>query len=174
MKTIPEILDRVEAELSVGRAWRAKEILAGNIASGRADPAILERYGTLLDSLGDRVQAGKYLYLSGVRRPEYEHPIALFLQRHSKLDGPGLVGRLPNAVRRTPFNELPHAVQDDLDRRGVRHSAFGIRAERRPAAPRGWTDRVLMALAVVIMLFFLASVAVGGWQVTEWVWSIFG
>jgi hypothetical protein len=173
MKTVADILERVEAELAVGRAWRAKEILAGNIASGSTDPAILERYGRLLDVLGDRVEAGKYLYLSGVRRPEYEHSIALFLQRHARLDGPALVARLPNAVRRTPFNELPPAVQADLDRRGVRHASFGIRSERRPAVVRGWTDTLVMVLAVVVMLFFFAALAVGGWQVTEWVWTIF-
>lgn len=173
MQTAADILARVEAEVAVGRVWRAKEILAGNIASGLIEPAVLERYGQLLDSVGDRVEAGKFLYLSGVRRREYAHPIALFIQRHAQLDGPALVARLPNAIRRTPFNELPQAVQEDLDRRGVRRSAFGIRTERRPAPERRWTDHVLMALAAIVILFFFASLIVGGWRVTEWVWSIF-
>lgn len=173
MKTTAEILERVEAEVAVGRVWRAKEILAGNIASGMGDALILERYGQLLESVGDRVEAGKYLYLSGVRRAEYEHPIALFLQRHARLDGPGLVARLPNAIRRTPFNQLPQAVQADLDSRGVPHSSFGIRAERRPARERRWTNRAVVALAAIVAFFFFATVIVGAWRVTEWVWSIF-
>lgn len=174
MKMAADILDRVDAEISVGRVWRAKEILSGNIASGVVDPVILERYGHLLDALGDRVEAGKYLYLAGVRRPEYEHPIALFLQRHARLDGPALVALFPNAVRRTPFNELPQAVQEDLDRRGVKHAAFGVRRARRPRVERSWTDTLGMALALIVMLFFVASLVVGGWKVTEWVWGIFG
>jgi hypothetical protein len=168
-----EILCRVETELSVGRVWRAKEILSGNIKSGLVVPEILERYGVLLDSVGDRLEAGKYLYLSGIRRPEYEYPIALFLQRHSKLDGPALVSRLPQAIRRTPFNELPPAVQADLDARGVRHSAFGVRERPRVVHERRWTDNLLMVGAVIVMLFFFASLAVGGWKVTEWVWGVF-
>ena len=174
MKDSPSLLARVETELSVGRVWRAKEILSGNIKAGLVSPEILERYGVLLESLGDRLEAGKYLYLSGVRRPEYEYPIALFLQRHAKLDGPGLVSRLPHAVRRIPFNELPPAVQADLDARGVRHSAFGVRERVRVVHERAWTDHLLMAGAVVVMVFFFASLAVGGWKVTEWVWGLFG
>ena len=173
MKHSSEILSRVELELSVGRAWRAKEILSGNIKAGLVAPEVLERYGVLLESLGDRLEAGKYLYLSGVRRPEYEYPIQLFLQRHAKLDGPALVSRLPQAIRRIPFNQLPPAVQADLDNRGVRHSAFGATPRRRIPYQRTWTDTLLMAGALVVMLFFFASVVVGGWKVTEWVWSIF-
>lgn len=173
MKNAADILARVDVELSVGRGWRAKEILSGNIRAGLVSPEILERYGVLLESLGDRLEAGKYLYLSGVRRPEYEYPIALFLQRHSKLDGPALVSRLPNAVRRIPFNELPPAVQADLDARGVRHSAFGVRERPRIVHQRTWTDHLLMIAAIIVMLFFFASLAVGGWKVTEWVWGIF-
>jgi hypothetical protein len=173
MKHPTEILSRVETELSVGRVWRAKEILSGNIKSGLVVPEILERYGVLLDSVGDRLEAGKYLYLSGIRRPEYEYPIALFLQRHSKLDGPALVSRLPQAIRRTPFNELPAAVQADLDARGVRHSAFGVGERPRVVPEHRWTDHLLMVGAVIVMLFFFASLAVGGWKVTEWVWGVF-
>ena len=174
MKTPADVLARVETELSVGRGWRAKEILSGNIKAGLVAPEILERYGVLLESLGDRLEAGKYLYLSGVRRPEYEYAIALFLQRHAKLDGPALVSRLPPAIRRTPFNELPPAVQADLDARGVRHSAFGVPVRPRAVQhQRTWTDRALMIAALVVMLFFFASLAVGGWKVTEWVWGIF-
>jgi len=174
MKTPADVLARVQTELSVGRVWRAKEILSGNIKSGLVAPEILERYGLLLESLGDRLEAGKYLYLSGVRRPEYEYPIALFLQRHSKLDGPALVSRLPQAIRRIPFNELPPVVQADLDARGVRHSAFGVRERRRVVHQRNWTDHLLMIAALIVMLFFFASLAVGGWKVTEWVWGVFG
>ena len=56
MKPVTEIIARADAELSAGRPWRAKEILRGAI-SGRMEPAILERYGRLLDSLGERVEA---------------------------------------------------------------------------------------------------------------------
>ena len=59
MKNAADILARVDVELSVGRGWRAKEILSGNIRAGLVSPEILERYGVLLESLGDRLEAGK-------------------------------------------------------------------------------------------------------------------
>ena len=72
------VLERVDAELAAGRLWRAKEILRGRIAGGAVAPAVLERYGQLLEQTGDRLEAGKYLFLSGVRRSEYKPAIDVF------------------------------------------------------------------------------------------------
>ena len=36
-----------------------------------------------LDQLGDRLEAGKFLFLSGMRKPDYAAPIALFLERYA-------------------------------------------------------------------------------------------
>lgn len=92
MESTSQLLDRVEAEIAAGRLWRAKEILRGNIGSGRVDPAVLERYGRLLETLGEQLEAGKYLFLSGARLPAYGDAIQLFRRRHAKSGTAGLVG----------------------------------------------------------------------------------
>ena len=75
MKSISDIVEASRGYEAAGQIWRAKELLRGNIAGGRVDPPLLEEYGRLLDSVGDRVEAGKYLFLSGVRSPAYDAAI---------------------------------------------------------------------------------------------------
>ena len=137
MKSVEDVIRRANAEVDAGRPWRAKEILRGNLAAGRAQPELLEAYGRLLDSLGDRVEAGKYLFLSGVRRPEYAEAIALFRVRNATRSGKDLVAEMPAALRTKSFMALPASVQVDLRAMGVAPELFGraapasVRASRR-------------------------------------------
>ena len=66
---VREKIRLAQAEVAAGRPWRAKEMLQGALASETyvLEPALLEAYGALLDSLGDRFEGGKYLFLSGER-----------------------------------------------------------------------------------------------------------
>ena len=82
MTSPEEAIARVTAEVTAGRLWRAREILAGRIAGGDADPAILEAHGRVLQAMGEQVEAGRYLFASGVRAPAYADAIALFTRRH--------------------------------------------------------------------------------------------
>src|SRR5690242_2689152 len=75
---------RVEAALAKGQLWRAKEICHGAIRNEPYDPALYECYGQVLISSGDLADAGKYLFLSGRRKPEYQEAIALYLRRNMK------------------------------------------------------------------------------------------
>lgn len=115
-----KILQRVDAELAAGRAWRAREILGGAVSSVGGSPEVLERYGLLLLQLGDLLEAGRFLFLSGRRRPEFEPAIALFLHRHGRTGVTQLVARFPAAVRRLGFDALPDAVRSELVARGAK------------------------------------------------------
>lgn len=168
------LLDRVEAEVQAGRAWRAKEILRGALASGQADPAVLERYGRLLDAMGDRVEAGKYLLLSGARGPGCDEAIALFVSRHGRRKPADLVARFPAAVRRGSFAALPLRVQQDLAALGVRADAFA----RRPRVvnvgrPRTWRDSALAIVAIAAFVFFVVALVVGAIVTLSWVVRLF-
>ena len=176
MKPVADILARIDAEVSAGRTWRAKEILRGAIAGGRADPAILERYGRLLDSLGERVEAGKYLFVCGIRIPEYADAIALFRKRYSKLRGEELATQLPAAVRRLHFHELPLTLQRDLREIGVGAGAFGRKPRGVRAEPTWFgrvADRVAMLGAIAVSIVFLLAVVVGTVVMVKWVWNLF-
>lgn len=113
------LYERVDAELAAGRAWRAREILGGNIGTRGYDTELFERYGRLLLEMGDVLEAGKYLFLSGERRPEYEEAIAVYLSRLTRRDPRNLLGSFPSAARRPTLAAYPDAVRRTLEELGV-------------------------------------------------------
>lgn len=176
MNTPDVIIKRAAREIAEGRHWRAKEILRGAIASAPVDPSILEAYGALLDSMGDRVEAGKYLFLSGVREPHYADAISLFLDRHGQGGVTSLVGLFPASVRRLPFEQLPPAVQADLRARGGSPDLFRGKNWSEPSRPRlRWLDNAAGFAAVLVFLFFIASLVIGVVTLSRWAFGlIFG
>jgi hypothetical protein len=168
MTSRDDVLIRVETHLEAGRVWRAKEILRGTISGGRADVAILEAYGRLLVSVGDVVEAGKYLYLSGIRAPAYAEPIALFTQRHAKRRGKDFVMQFPTVVRRQPFAALPVIVQDDLRQRGVTPDMLGTGAPR-PRSNPPVSSLVWNAVGTLIAGVFILALLLGSWTMLSWV-----
>ena len=63
------VIETAEREMSNGNLWRAKEILHKS--------EIYEKLGNVLLQMSDLAEAGKYLFLSGVRKPEYEKAIKI-------------------------------------------------------------------------------------------------
>ena len=169
MKTAAEIVARARTEVKAGRAWRAKEILRGAIGSGRVDPEILDAYGLLLEHMGDRFEAGKYLFLSGLRSPERAPAIELFLRRQTGRHQADIWARLPAAVRTAPFESLPAVVREELIARGVRKDTFGEKAQSaRPAMSIG--DRVKLLGALIVLAFFLISLGLGVGTLMSSIW----
>ena len=106
--------DAVAEALAAGKLWRAKEILSGRIASQPFSPDLYEQFGALLLRMGDDLAAGKFLFLSGVRRPEYDTAIQLFVSRQSRGGWRSLVASFPNRARRCAATDLPQVVQEEL------------------------------------------------------------
>jgi hypothetical protein len=177
LQPVADLLGRADAEIAAGRVWRAKELLRGNLSS-RAEPALLERYGRLLEELGDRVEAGRYLFFSGSRLPEYEQPIALFLQRHAKKRSRrALIALIPAPVRRRRFQELPPTLQEDLRRLGVDESEFGgssrsMRSSGPIAVGGTLPDWLAAAASTAIAMFFFAALVVGVIVICSWLWRL--
>jgi hypothetical protein len=166
MPSSANVLKRGQDHIEAGEMWRAKEILRGTIARN-PEAAILEAYGRLLDRLGDRLEAGKYLYLSGARNPQDEEAIALFMQRHVNRRGKDFIALFPAAVRRQEFETLPGAVQEDFRRRGVTPSMMGPPVERQKlvaSGMRAWQS----AIAIAIVLIFLLALGLGFWTMLVW------
>ena len=112
---------RAEAEITSGRCWRAKEILRGCIGSGdyALNPELLEAYGALLDQLGDRQEAGKYLFLAGSTDPKHQEAIGVYMDRNRRATANELVSRFPAAFRHHGLGHLPASVKAELERRGI-------------------------------------------------------
>ena len=116
-----DLYQRVDEAVERGEAWRAKEILRGNIASGSYDSDLYERYGLLLIELGELVEAGKYLFLSGRRSPEYARAIDVYLSRHPADRPDVLYYSFPSAARFSEYDlsRYPLEVRRTLQERGL-------------------------------------------------------
>jgi hypothetical protein len=166
--SVEQFLSRVEAHIQTGHVWRAKELLRGAIGSGQVDSRVLERYGQLLESVGDRVEAGKYLFLSGVRQPDYQPSIHLFLNRHSRSGPKSLVAQFPTRIRRRPISELSPQVVAELADLGVTASSFTRDRERLVSKPGGWARRAIGAAVLAIVVSFIIGAIIGLRAIVDW------
>src|SRR4029453_13713639 len=171
-RSIQQLLGEVESQVQAGRVWLAKDLLRGAIRSGEIDSAVLERYGRLLDSIGERVEAGKYLFLSGSRQPETSDPIKLFVDRCARNGPKALVAQFPSAIRRRRLDDLPPQVVTELVNLGVTASLLGRprrhRVKRR--APR-WMEPILTAVGIAVFAAFVVGVLTGFREAARWVVS---
>lgn len=101
-----------------GELWRTKEILLGRLGSMPFSSEAFEQVGLVLLLMGDDLEAGRYLFASGLRRTEYASSIDLFLARHGRKSAYELVAALPQKVKWRPFAELPAEVAEALTRLG--------------------------------------------------------
>jgi hypothetical protein len=165
------LLIRIDNEVAAGRLWRAKEIVRGTIGNTWPDSAVVERYGQILLRIGDDVEAGKYLWLSGVRRAEYEHAMELFLRRHARHGREILLGQIPRSFRRIPFDQLPQEVRGELTKYGVGSRDFGRkrRTPSDPPAPSRWTNALIAALAFGFLICVVVGGVVGLQVIVRWV-----
>lgn len=112
-------LARVDQAMADGELWRAKQILQGCIATKAYLPALYERYGQVLLQMGDTVEAGRHLFLSGSRRPEYEHAIALFRAKHGNVPARQLFASFPRRAKLTRIDDYPDALAHELRALGL-------------------------------------------------------
>jgi hypothetical protein len=171
---LEQLLYRVEARLESGGVWRAKEMLRGTIRSGRSEATLSERYGQLLESVGDRLEAGKYLFLSGVRRPQYDSSLQPFVKRHSRGGAKSLVAQLPTSVRRRPLHELPPTVIAELTSLGVTPPMFARVTRRAPSRLGRWRRRAIALAARGVFFVFIVAAVIGMRAIVVWVRGLFG
>jgi hypothetical protein len=165
-------IDAVERELAAGRIWRAKEILQGRLRSAGYDAVLYERYGFVLFQLGDMAEAGKYLFLSGIRKPEYREPIEIYIHRHGK-SLRTLHDTFPACVRRTGAASYPEGVLTDLQAAGwsLRDLKIASRKDA-PADSSSWELWVGLSIAAVFLALF-AGFLVQGLRGLRWLIGFF-
>ena len=119
MNVTNRILDKARAEIEKGNLWRAKEILQGAIRGEGYDVQLFEMMGTVFLRMGDLPEAGRFLFLSGVRRPEYLEAIELFLSRHRQKEPHSFVYLFPRRARLKTVSDYPHEVAQVLREMGL-------------------------------------------------------
>lgn len=114
--TIASTIHRAEAELSNGRPWRAKEILASSLSSYGYSRDIYVAYAKLLTDLGDHLEAGRF-YLLSVDEPDDQQRqlMELFLKRHQKDDWMRLLLHFPKPARLSERSKYPIYLRNYLE-----------------------------------------------------------
>lgn len=96
----PAKRERARSLLDAGDATTALRLLAGSCFGAGYDTDYFELLGRALLGCGQTENAGRFLFLCGMRRPEYAAAIALFLLRNrDPRDFRQLQKRLPQRVR---------------------------------------------------------------------------
>lgn len=113
-----DVLERAENEISNGNLWRAKELLHRSVGHSDYKIEIYEKLGNVLLQMNDLVEAGKYLFLSGVRKPEYEKAIRIFLQKYEGKPY-NLFHPFPRSAKLSKISEYPQTVADKLQELGL-------------------------------------------------------
>src|SRR5215203_3361718 len=157
-----DYLARVEKAVAEGKLWRAKEILQGKIAAAPFDPALYERFGTVLLAMGDLVEAGKYLFLAGTNEPEYLDAKVLYLSRYARNGWQNLYGTFPSRAKLLDLSEYPEPVADELRRLGYpEHERRKLKAGQAATKPKTFKDRLLDILAISFVLFIVLCLFAG-------------
>jgi len=163
-----KLKQQADAEVAAGRLWRAKEVLRNAITSYDAD--LFESYGRILLQMQDLKEAGKWLFLSGRRQPEYGEAIATFLEWCGSRGAQKLYGSFPGCARLRFVREYPETLAVELQALGVP-----------PEIPSSWGPRQEIPLqgktlvgCVVVVCFLIASLIVGGVVIVGWLWSWVG
>ena len=166
--------EKLAAALAAHELWRAKEILRGRIGNLPYSPELYEQYGALLLEMQDTMQAGKYLFLSGVRKDQYADAIALFLQRHTRKSARGVLDSFPNRVRGMALSDLPEVVQREILSLGVDEERAEVSLERAAKHPAtnivGWT---MLSGCVIALIFTIAAIVTGAPIVVRAIISLF-
>lgn len=158
----PDLLHRVENEIVNGRAWRAKEILRSTFPK-EFDPEHCEVYGRVLLQMDDLYEAGRYLFVSGGRNPEYQPAIEVFIERFLELKMKKRWAVLPGRIHHVVTQDWPATTVDDLKRLGVYEEVSDY--QKVHARPSTFLCRIrdylipigCMALMVLILLLAIVG-----------------
>lgn len=166
----PPFHPNVQRFIDEGRLWRAREYLASRIASTPFDAELCHQLGWVLLQMGDELEAGRYLFASGQRRPAHREAIGLFLNRFRRGGWPHVVSELPSSIRRVSLAELPVRLAADL-------AELGKPTDSSLGRPRRKARRPLEEITIpgVVVGVALAVIAVGagygGWRLLKWLLS---
>lgn len=150
---------RADKALQAGQLWRAKDILSGTIGNQQFSPDLYKSYGEVLLRMGDYIEAGKYLFLSGFRKPEYDEPIKLYLSRHGRKGCWKLYETFPRKARFETLEAYPEETRKEL-------SALGLpdRWQKEPPhlmPPQSLKSTLFNYAAGAFLIILLLSLVIG-------------
>ena len=178
------VYERAEREIQKDRLWKAKEILQGNLRRFGYDKKLYEMYGKLLDRLGDRMEAGRYLFLSGKIKAKDSDAILLYLKRHTRKKPIYLLRTFPKAAWLRNIEDYPKSVATVLKDLGLENNDLEVefnfyhkdlysRLPKPAQHKETWFDKVdehVPAVGCIIGIIFLAICLIAGFfTVIRWI-----
>lgn len=164
--SIDEVLQKYEP-------WRAKEILQGRLANNGYDKHLFEVYGKLLLSMNDHMEAGKYLFLSGVRHQDYQKAIEIYTERYLRNKSSNFFSSLPRCIKKENIRDFPGQVLNELEEIGYEKKRLSedlVKYQTNPY-PK-WSGKGGIVFLIVVILIALGLVALAG-SVLIWLINLF-
>jgi hypothetical protein len=161
-------VERAADEARQARPWRAKEILSGHLACNGYSQETLAALGRVLAQMHDDKEAGKYLFLSGLSKPEEQPLIELWLKGIRGKPHSWIFSQLPSAGRRD-LKDYPETVRQNLLQLGFpanfthpRSPVYGPAKYGRFKAGLAVAAGIALVITVIVGLIHGAAI-IGGW-----------
>ncbi len=154
----------IEKIIRSGDHWKAKELLQGRLSNLQYDVELFEAYGYVLLNMSDKVEAGKYLFLSGVRKSDYSEAIALYLNRYSRGNIRHIYHTFPKAAQAAKLSDFPSNVISEMEALGYEHGPLKSALDNRGFSKSGgsdWVGWIIMGGLLVLLAGFLTSAVRG-------------
>ena len=155
-------VERARADLAAGRAWKARDRLAGHLADN-LDPEALELLGEVHYAMGDMPAAGAAWFGTGRRGKDVDEAVEAWRERHA--DHFDQMWRsLPRTVRDNPGNPRVEALRR---RAGADRAAAGT-VPSAPVQTGGGVDPAVV-ITVVLAILFVVCAVVGAVTLLRWI-----
>ena len=166
---------KIDDYIAKGDFWRAKESLQGRLSSSKYDAVLFEKYGKVLLEMKDILEAGKYLFLSGSRKPEYENSIQIYLNRFSRKSAIHLYHTFPKAVQSSEYQTYPRIVIDELNQIGFKPKEVKeiVKSRTDVGTEMTFLGKVGAITLVIMFLGIIVGVIVQGARGVHWLWGWF-
>ena len=168
MKDKISIYEKAEIEINKGNLWRAKEIFQGNLGTLGYDHKLYEQYGNLLAKMGDNIEAGRFLFLSGKVPVDSNESIKLFLFRYTRKEPKNILGTFPKAARLNSIDEYPKVVAEKLKDLGIKSEDITWSSNYSPKYKKTFSDTLIPICIVGVLLFILLCGVVGIFTIGKW------
>jgi len=158
-------IEKAEKEVAQGNLWRAKEILQGTLSNVDYSCELFEKYGVVLLMMGDLPEAGKYLFLSGIRKQEYLQAISVFLRKHQS-NQHAFINTLPRKAKLATLTEYPDTVTRELRELGF-PEVLRNKEGQSILPPKAGGDAVAWVTCLVIILLVVGLLILGVIKLVE-------
>jgi len=171
VKTDMDNYKKSDKYLAEGCLWRAKEILQGHLATSKYDVVLFEKYGLVLLEMGDLLEAGKYLFLSGIRKPEYRESISIYLGRYEKKNINLLFHTFPHAAQTSEFTTYPESVVYELTEKGYKAHKVKEVVDKRNEVKETVSSKIFSGFTLLVILGILGGLVIQGFRGLYWSWQ---